>query len=76
MLDVDASGEIDFNEFYLLMCILIAVKVRHKYVFNVLRTRKVFEHLSLNVFASRGSVFVCVTVPEQLWEEMVIVYFC
>ena len=27
MLDVDGSGEIDFDEFYLLMCILIAVKV-------------------------------------------------
>lgn len=27
MLDVDSSGIIDFDEFYLLICILIAVKV-------------------------------------------------
>lgn len=27
MLDVDGSGEMDFDEFYLLMCILIAIKV-------------------------------------------------
>ena len=27
MLDVDGSGTIDFDEFYLLMCILIAIKV-------------------------------------------------
>ena len=28
MLDVDGSGEIELDEFYLLMCILIATKVR------------------------------------------------
>ena len=28
MLDVDGSGQIDFDEFYLLCCILISLKVR------------------------------------------------
>ena len=27
MLDVDGSGQIDFDEFYLLSCILVALKV-------------------------------------------------
>lgn len=29
MLDIDGSGLLDFDEFYLLVCILIAVQVRH-----------------------------------------------
>lgn len=46
MLDVSHSGLIDFDEFYLLVCILIAVKViiKHLILFNFdllfLRTRK------------------------------------
>ena len=28
MLDVDGSGEMDFDEFYLLACILVAIKVK------------------------------------------------
>jgi len=28
MLDFDGSGQIDFNEFYVIICILVAVKVR------------------------------------------------
>lgn len=39
MLDVDDSGSIEFDEFYLLVCMLIAVKVRLHlyglYVFSV-----------------------------------------
>lgn len=27
MLDFDGSGQIDFNEFYVIICILVAVKV-------------------------------------------------
>lgn len=34
MLDVDSSGIIDFDEFYLLICILIAVKVLYIYTMN------------------------------------------
>ena len=36
MLDVDGSGEIDFDEFYLLMCILIAVKVTRSSLLNII----------------------------------------
>ena len=28
MLDLDKSGQMEFDEFYVLMCILIAIKVR------------------------------------------------
>ncbi len=31
MLDVDRSGMIDFDEFYLLLCILLAVRVGGKW---------------------------------------------
>lgn len=34
MLDFDGSGDIDFDEFYLTICILIAIKVGpHKYIY-------------------------------------------
>ena len=33
MLDVDGSGGLEFDEFYLLMCILIAVKVTLDYYY-------------------------------------------
>ena len=31
MLDVDRSGLLDFDEFYLLICILVAIRVRQVY---------------------------------------------
>lgn len=35
MLDVDHSGMLDFDEFYLLICILLAVRVRIVLLFNI-----------------------------------------
>ena len=40
MLDVDNSGLLDFDEFYLLVCILLAVRVRfHKVAFIIQLTQ-------------------------------------
>ena len=44
MLDVDGSGEIDFDEFYLLMCIIIAVKVI---------TSSIAAQVEINVYSSQ-----------------------
>lgn len=35
MLDFDGSGQIDFNEFYVIICILVAVKVRRYHLTRV-----------------------------------------
>ena len=40
LFDLDASGVIEFSEFYLLMCILIATKVRLNH--NLLHTTGIF----------------------------------
>ncbi|XP_013394434.1 EF-hand calcium-binding domain-containing protein 9-like [Lingula anatina] len=45
MLDVDGSGEIDFDEFYLLSCILIAIKEKQEKQFIFRHSRTVFELL-------------------------------
>lgn len=42
MLDFDGSGQIDFNEFYVIICILVAVKVSYE------TTRIKVQSLSLN----------------------------
>lgn len=45
MLDVDSSGSIDFNEFYLLICIVIAVQDREEKHFIYRHSRTVFDLL-------------------------------
>lgn len=45
MLDVDASGEIEFHEFYLLMALFIAIKVRRVFVFKHINKRETFSHV-------------------------------
>ena len=45
MLDTDSSGTIDFNEFYLLVCILIAVKDNMIKTFIYRHSRTVFDLL-------------------------------
>lgn len=45
MLDVDGSGSIDFNEFYLLICIVIAVQDREEKHFIYRHSRTVFDLL-------------------------------
>jgi Ca2+-binding EF-hand superfamily protein len=45
MLDVDGSGSIDFDEFYLLICILIAVQDREEKHFIYRHSRTVFDLL-------------------------------
>ena len=45
MLDTDCSGSIDFNEFYLLVCILIAVKDNMIKTFIYRHSRTVFDLL-------------------------------
>lgn len=45
MLDTDHSGSIDFNEFYLLICILIAVKDKVEKTFIHRHSRTVFDLL-------------------------------
>ncbi|EDO46223.1 predicted protein, partial [Nematostella vectensis] len=45
MLDVDCSGSIDFDEFYLLFCILIAVKDKEEKHFIHRHSRTVFDLL-------------------------------
>ncbi|XP_071792852.1 EF-hand calcium-binding domain-containing protein 9-like [Asterias amurensis] len=45
MLDVDGSGRIDFDEFYLLVCILISLKDKEEKQFIYRHSRTVFELL-------------------------------
>ena len=45
MLDVDGSGSIDFNEFYLLICIFIAVQDREEKQFIYRHSKTVFSLL-------------------------------
>ncbi|XP_038065472.1 EF-hand calcium-binding domain-containing protein 9-like [Patiria miniata] len=45
MLDVDGSGRIDFDEFYLLACILISLKDKEEKQFIYRHSRTVFELL-------------------------------
>lgn len=45
MLDVDGSGTIDFNEFYLLICIVIAVQDHEEKHFIYRHSRTVFDLL-------------------------------
>lgn len=45
MLDVDCSGTLDFDEFYLLVCILIAVKDNDEKHFIYRHSRIVFDLL-------------------------------
>lgn len=45
MLDVDCSGTLDFDEFYLLVCILIAVQDRDEKHFIYRHSRTVFDLL-------------------------------
>lgn len=65
MLDTDCSGSIDFNEFYLLVCILIAVKDDMIKTFIYRHSRTVFDLLdedgggtiSAHEFKSFGFLF-------------------
>ena len=65
MLDTDCSGSIDFNEFYLLICILIAVKDNMIKSFIYRHSRTVFDLLdednsgsiSAHEFESFGFLF-------------------
>ena len=65
MLDTNSSGLIDFNEFYLLVCILIAVKDKMIKAFIYRHSRTVFDLLdednsgtiSANEFESYGFLF-------------------
>ena len=65
MLDTDCSGSIDFNEFYLLACILIALKDKMEKSFIYKHSRTVFDLLdednggtiSANEFESFGFLF-------------------
>ncbi|XP_002730510.2 EF-hand calcium-binding domain-containing protein 9-like, partial [Saccoglossus kowalevskii] len=45
MLDVDGSGQIDFDEFYLLICILISIQDSEEKQFIYRHSRTVFELL-------------------------------
>ncbi|XP_071946780.1 EF-hand calcium-binding domain-containing protein 9-like [Antedon mediterranea] len=45
MLDVDGSGQIDFDEFYLLVCILISIQDKEEKQFIYRHSRTVFELL-------------------------------
>ncbi|XP_014662555.1 PREDICTED: EF-hand calcium-binding domain-containing protein 9-like [Priapulus caudatus] len=45
MLDVDGSGDIDYDEFYLIICILIAIKDNQEKQFIYRHSRTVFELL-------------------------------
>jgi Ca2+-binding EF-hand superfamily protein len=45
MLDVDCSGTLDFDEFYLLVCILIAVQDKDEKHFIYRHSRTVFDLL-------------------------------
>ncbi|XP_077992178.1 EF-hand calcium-binding domain-containing protein 9-like [Glandiceps talaboti] len=65
MLDVDGSGQIDFDEFYLLICILIAIQDKEEKQFIYRHSRTVFELLdedgsqtiSAEEFGSFGFLF-------------------
>lgn len=53
MLDVDHSGLLDFDEFYMLLCILIAVRVR---AVEALSTTPVLERDTLELYGQGKSV--------------------
>ncbi|PIK59379.1 putative EF-hand calcium-binding domain-containing protein 9-like [Apostichopus japonicus] len=61
MLDVDGSGKIDFDEFYLLACILVSLKDKEEKQFIYRHSRTVFELLdedgSQSISASEFSAF-------------------
>lgn len=65
MLDVDCSGTIDFDEFYLLICILIAVQDKEEKHFIYRHSRTVFDlldedssgNISASEFESSGFLF-------------------
>ncbi|KAJ8025936.1 EF-hand calcium-binding domain-containing protein 9 [Holothuria leucospilota] len=61
MLDVDGSGKIDFDEFYLLACILISLKDKEEKQFIYRHSRTVFELLdedgSQSISAGEFSAF-------------------
>ena len=56
MLDVDCSGTIDFDEFYLLLCILIAVQDKEEKHFIYRHSRTVFDLLDED---SSGNISAC-----------------
>ncbi|XP_072177442.1 EF-hand calcium-binding domain-containing protein 9-like [Diadema setosum] len=61
MLDIDGSGQIDFDEFYLLVCILISLKDKDEKQFIYRHSRTVFELLdedgSQSISAQEFSAF-------------------
>lgn len=61
MLDIDGSGQIDFDEFYLLTCILISLKDKDEKQFIYRHSRTVFELLdedgSQSISAQEFSAF-------------------
>ncbi|KAJ4459875.1 putative General transcription factor 3C polypeptide 1 [Paratrimastix pyriformis] len=65
MFDVDASGQIEFDEFFLLICLLIAVKDREEKQFLYYHSRTCFElidadgsqQISTDEFVRFGSLF-------------------
>lgn len=54
MLDIDGSGQIDFDEFYLLTCILISLKVKTISLILWLTTKPT-DWLDPNIHISSGS---------------------
>ncbi|KAF6027991.1 EFCAB9 [Bugula neritina] len=64
MLDFDGSGQIDFNEFYVIICILVAVKdnIEKQFIYSHSRTyltssMKMPQMLFVDEFVNFGFLF-------------------